>query len=147
MGYWTAKDTLVQSHESMAAAQTPVPKPEDPKAPHSRSSWTSSILVSAVLAVGGSFAYYITRTFAALFDSMSLNLPWATSIIVLNYRWLYPGMVVGAVLVLIGKQFFVRSEGRRMAVTICVAALVVVFWWSFILALYAQLNHLADQLR
>ena len=125
----------------MVAAPTPVPEPRDPKAPAGRSTWIATVLVSAGLAGASSLLYYITSRFGTLYDSLGVNVPW----IVLNYRWLYPCFIAGAVPALIAKQFFVRSEGRRMAVTIGVAALFVLLFWGVILALYGPILRLGDQ--
>ena len=122
--------------------------PQPAKAGSSRSilTWLVTIAACAYIAWIGITLYRSTGAFAAMFESIGMQLPAATSFVVHNYQWYYPSLFGGAVALVIAKQFFIPDKWKNLALTFASLVLADFGANGVIRALYRPLFDLTEKL-
>jgi len=87
-----------------------------------------------------------TTEFAKLFESMGVELPGPTAIVMGGHNFLYPLIFVGAGVFLVGKEIFLRDKKLSIAVTFAVAFCVLQFVGWIHAALYAPIFTMVEKL-
>ncbi len=87
-----------------------------------------------------------TKLFSDMFASMGVELPTQTIFLLHSSSWLYPILFVGAGVLIVGKEVFMRDKKISIATTFAVALCVLyaVGWINN--ALYAPLFSLIEKL-
>ncbi len=107
--------------------------------------WAVSLFASAYLAWLGISLYYSTPIFLKMYASIGAELPLATRLLY-SFRWFYPLLFLGAIAVVIAKQFNVREKWRNLAITFGVFAVMEALSNAMVHALYAPLLDLMEKL-
>lgn len=91
--------------------------------PGNVSTWTITLLACAYFAFAGISLYYSTGVFN-MFNSMGVELPPATKLVIATYHFSFPIVFAGAAALVIAKQFFVRQKWMSLSITLGTAFLV-----------------------
>ena len=81
-----------------------------------------------------------------MYNSMGVELNTPALFVIASYRWLYPPIFAGAVVLVIAKQFFVRQKWFSLTITIGVAFAVGLIGNQIVMALYRPLFDLMEKL-
>ncbi|MFI5104755.1 MAG: hypothetical protein ACHP79_07520, partial [Terriglobales bacterium] len=100
--------------------------------------WAVSLFASGYFAWLGISLFRVTPIFLDLYASLSADLPLQTRLLI-SFRWLYPLLFVGAIAVVIAKQFYVRDKWRNLAITFGFVAIIEALSNAIVGALYAPI--------
>jgi len=87
-----------------------------------------------------------TTEFAKLFESLAVELPRPTAIVIGGHNFIYPLIFVGAGIFVVGKEIFMRDKKLSIAVTFAVAFCVLQFVGWINAALYAPIFATVEKL-
>src|ERR1043166_613535 len=123
----------------MASPHFSTPQPAQHDSSQNIFTWFVTILACAYVAWIGIALYRSTPVFAAMFASMGVQLPAATSFVLRNYSWYCPVLFGGAVVLLIVKQFFIRDKWKNLALILATVVLIDFAANGIVQALYRPL--------
>jgi hypothetical protein len=108
--------------------------------------WLATVLACGyILWIGGSL-YYSISVFARMYTSMGVELPFATRFVVATYLWLFPVLFVGATIVVIAKQFFIRDKWFNLSTTFIAVLVADLIGSGVVRALYRPLFDMIEKL-
>ncbi|MBZ5508412.1 MAG: hypothetical protein LAO78_23375 [Acidobacteriia bacterium] len=110
----------------MAATGTGFTKATENERPGGVFTWTATVLACAYIVWMGASLYLSTPIFINMFNSMGVELPLSTRIVIAAYRFLYPLLFGGALAVVIAKQFYVRQKWVSLSITLGAVVVTVV---------------------
>jgi hypothetical protein len=108
--------------------------------------WAVTIAACAYFVWSGISLYYSVGIFANMFASMGVALHLSTMLVLGSYRLFLPLVFGGAVVMVIGKQFFVRDKWTSLAITLGVTVVLEFVSNVVVQALYSPLYDLVDKL-
>lgn len=131
----------------MAGTQTGSLQPKA-RTPHGTLfTWIVTILVCAYVAWTGVSLYRSTSAFLDLYSSLNAELPGSTWFVIHHYRWFFPSLFGSALSLLITKEFFVHRKWISLTITLATAVVVGVAGSGIVMALYAPVHHLGENLK
>jgi hypothetical protein len=135
-------------NESMPAGATGVDKDNSGRNEQRESvaTWIATAFACAYIVWNGASLYYATSVFVKMFIAMNLNLHDPVLAFVANYRWLYPILFGGAMVLVIAKQFFVRNKIVSLTVTFCITVAVAIMGDAIVKALYHPMFDMIQKL-
>ena len=108
--------------------------------------WLATVLACAYFLWMGWSLYRSISAFAAMYNSMGVELPLITRFVVASYRWLFPLFLVGATGVVVAKQFIVRDKWINLSITFIIALAVDLIGNGIVRALYRPIFDLMEKL-
>jgi hypothetical protein len=107
--------------------------------------WAATVFASLYYVwLAGSF-YYSVSVFMNMYISMGVEVPLQTRILI-SFRWLYPLLHLGAIGVVIAKQYYVRQRWRNLEITFAVTVVMEVLSKAIITALYRPILEFTEKL-
>jgi hypothetical protein len=116
------------------------------EAPGNVSTWTITLLACAYFAFAGISLYYSTGVFINMFNSIGVELPPATKLVIATYHFSFPIVFGGAAALLITKQFFVRQKWVSLSITLGTAFFIGMISNGIYRALYRPIFDLTEKL-
>lgn len=101
--------------------------------------WTATILACAYMVWGGTMLYFSTSNLIDMYKSMGVDLPVAVRIVFAVYRFAYPLLFLGAIALVIAKQFYVREKWISLGITLGAALVVEIMSRGTLWVLYRPL--------
>jgi len=99
----------------MATTEVGWHKTSQIETPGNISTWTITLLACAYFAFSGISLYYSTGVFSNMFNSIGVELPPLTRLVIATYHFSFPIVFGGAAVLVVIKQFFVRHHpGNRL---------------------------------
>ena len=108
--------------------------------------WTVTVAACAYFVWSGVALYSSVGIFARMFESMGVDLHLSTKLVLGSYWLFLPLLFGGAVVLVIGKQFFVRDKWISLAITLGVTVMIDVVSNVVVRALYSPLFELIEKL-
>jgi hypothetical protein len=107
--------------------------------------WAATIFATLYFAWLASSFYYSTSVFMNMYMSMGVDLPPQTRFLI-AFRWFYPLLYLGAIGVVIAKQYSVRERWRNLAITLAVTVVMEAFNSAITTALYRPILEFTEKL-
>jgi glucan phosphoethanolaminetransferase (alkaline phosphatase superfamily) len=108
--------------------------------------WALTIAACAYFVWSGISLYYSVGIFASMFGNIGVDLHLSTKLVLSFYWWALPLVFGGAVVLIIGKQFFVRDKWISLTLTLAVTVVIAVVSNVITRALYRPFFDLVDKL-
>ena len=108
--------------------------------------WAATILACVYVLWMGWSLFRTTSIFMDMYNSMGVDLPGSTKIVIVGHRFLFPLVFGGAIGVVIAKQFLVREKWANLCVTLMSVVMVELFGNGVVRALYQPVLDLVEKL-
>jgi cytosine/uracil/thiamine/allantoin permease len=108
--------------------------------------WIATILACAYIVWTGVMLYMSTPKFVDMYNSMGVELPLSTRIVIATYRFGYPLWFGGATALVIVKQFYMREKWPNLSISLAAVVMVDIISRVIIWALYRPLFDVMEKL-